>query len=769
MFEAVFEFLFKYKPFVFERGELVLSASWTSLGAGLLVAVLAIPALRQYAKVGGKSSPRDRAFLAALRVAIFALLFVCLLRPALVVATAVPQQNFVGLLFDDSRSMRIEDLDTGSRSDAVRSAFGAEAAVIDRLAERFKLRSFSFAGSSARTEGVEGLTFGGVRTDLGRALERARQELSSLPLSGLVLVTDGADNATRGLTETITRLADVGVPVYTVGVGQEEFSTDVEIVRVEAPRETLAGSAVGVDVMVRQRGFDGRTVQLFVEDDGRILSTLDVDLPPDGETTVVRARYLAEEPGARLVTFRIPELEREMVAQNNRQEALIRVRDERESILYLEGEPRFEVAFLRRALADDTNLRLALLQRTAENKFYRLAEPVDEFGGENELFAGFPRTREELYAYSGIILGSVEADFFTDDQLRMIADFVSQRGGGLLALGGKRAFARGGFAGTPVGEVLPVVLADPDEAGDEPSVEFAQVRVRPTLFGRSHPAVQLADTAEASLDRWQTLPPLGIVNPLSRTKPGAATLLEGISELLPEPQVVLAYQRYGSGKSIVFTPVDSRMWQMHQDIPLEDQTHETLWRQLLRWLVADVEGQVRARLEHDRFAPGEPVELVARVFDDTYLAVNNARVRATVEAPDGATRELEMEWSVEVDGEYRSRLVADTEGLHRVTVEASRDGEPLGADVLTGQVTELTREFFGAELNRPLLERLAEETRGRFYTLDELDELPDDIRFATGGTTVTEVHDLWDMPAVFLLLVGLIGTEWSYRKLKRLA
>lgn len=771
VFEPVFEFLFKYKPFVFARGDFVLTVSWTSLLGGLVLLTLAVPVVRRYRTVRGRSTPRDRWLLGALRVAVFVVLLFCLAGPALVVATAVPQQNFVGVLLDDSRSMRIADLERGrTRGDALRDSFGPESDLVRRLGERFKLRYFGFAGAVSRTEDAAALAFAGDRTDLGRGLERARQELASLPLSGLVLVTDGADNVAAGLTETVDSLRDAGVPVFTVGLGAEEFSRDIEIVRVETPREVLAGSAVGADVMLRQRGFDGERVQLFIEDDGRILGTLDVTLPPAGETTVVRAGFVAEEAGARLLTFRVPEAEGEMVRQNNRFDALVRVRDDTESILYFEGEPRHEVAFLRRALNDDTNLRVALLQRTADNKFYRLAEPAEEFGGENELFGGFPRTREELYSYSGVILGSVEADFFTADQLRMLADFVSQRGGGLLALGGRNAFAAGGFAGTPVQEVLPVVVSgDPVTDADGAPIPFAEVRVRPTLFGRSHPAVQLDADAEISRERWASLPPLHVVNPILRTKPGAATLLEGISDALPDPQVVLAYQRYGAGKAIAFTVVDSWLWQMHHDIPLEDQTHETLWRQLLRWLVSDVEGQVQADLGRSRFAPGETVAIAARVFDDTYLAVNNARVRATVTAPDGTAREVPLEWNVEIDGEYRGSFVAGEEGFYDVAVDAAREGTTIGGDRTTGHATELTSEFFGAEMNPELLRRVADETGGRFYTMRNVDELPDDIQFTSGGTTVTEVLDLWDMPAVFLLLVTLIGAEWSYRKVKRLA
>ncbi len=763
--ESLFSLLFKYKPFVFEKGRLLLSPSWPAVLIAVLLVAIAVPAIRRYALVGGKASPRDRKILAGIRIAVVALLVLCLMRPSLVVATAVPQQNFIGVLIDDSRSMRIADLAGQSRSAQIGEWLAAESPLLSALEERFKLRLFSFAAGSARVDGIDELSFAGHRTNLARALDRARQELASVPLSGLVVVTDGADNADAGLTEAINRLRDATIPVFAVGVGSEEFPRDIEVVRVEVPREVLQGSSVGADVVVRQRGFDGETVQLFVEDDGRILSTIDVGLPGAGESTVVRTRFLAEEAGPRLLTFRIAPAEGEMVQRNNELQSLVTVSDEQARILYFEGEPRHEVAFIRRAMHEDQNIALAVLVRSAENKFQSLiVDPDERYGGEQELFGGFPRTREQLYRYSGVILGSVEAEFFTADQLRMLADFVSQRGGGLLALGGRHSFANGGYAGTAVADVLPVVLPAASEPG-----RFAEVGVTPTLFGRSHPAVQLANTLEESQQRWETLPPLLTVNLISRTKPGAATLLEGRSESLSDPQVVLAYQRYGAGKSIALTVTDTWQWQMHHDIPLEDQTHEMLWQQLLRWLVSDVPGQVRADLGLDRFAVGESVQVSADVFDDTYLAVNNARVIATITDPTGETSQLPLEWDVEVDGRYRGAFAATAEGYHRVVVEALRNGEPLGSDSITGEAAELTREFFGAEMNRSLLERVADETGGQFYTAATLDELPGDVAFADGGTTVTEVLDLWDMPIFFLAFIALIGTEWSLRKLRRLA
>ncbi|MFQ5789754.1 MAG: hypothetical protein ACE5JI_04680, partial [Acidobacteriota bacterium] len=446
-------------------------------------------------------------------------------------------------------------------------------------------------------------------------------------------------------------------------------------------------------------------------------------------------------------------------------EVLIVVEDRREKILYFEGEPRFELKFIRRAVAEDENLQVVCLQRTAENKFLRV--DVDDA---EELAGGFPKKREELFRYRGIILGSVEASFFTHDQLRMIADFVSQRGGGLLALGGRLAFSAGGYNGTPVAEVLPVVLDEPSEAGagdEEPF--FAEVKVELTPFGRTHPVMQFAGSVEESARRWEKLPPLSVFHPLRRVKPGATTLLVGKGDGLPGTQVILAHQRYGRGKALAFTAQDSWVWQMHAGIPLDDMTHEILWRKLLRWLVSYVPDRVAVMTPKDRFAPLETVTVLAEIDDDTYLKVNNAQVTVEIKEPSGERFELPMEWTVKEDGEYRTQFMPEEKGTYAIHVEARRDGELLGEADSFVEVTDLADEYFNAEMRSSLLVRIAEETGGRFYSPETVDRLPEDMSYTEGGTTVLEHKDLWDMPALFLLLLALVGTEWGYRRMRGLA
>lgn len=760
--EQLFSLLFKYRPVVFERGtlafDLPVPLGVFLLGGAGLVLLTTLP-YRRTSRLDG----RERLLLAGLRAAAVVILVFCLARPMLIVPTVVPQENFLGVLVDDSRSMGITDWNDSARSAFVTEQLGPDGELYRSLADRFKLRFFRFSQSAGRVSGVSELTYDGRRTDLARGLETARRELAAVPLAGLVVVSDGATGAETPLQDALLEIAASGVPVNTVGVGRETFDRDIAVGRVSAPRRVLQGSAVAVDVAVRQHGFGGQTVTLVVEDAGRILTTREVELPRNRETTSVRVHFTADDPGARLLTFRIDPREGETVTQNNTTSTLIDVQDGRPTVLYFEGEPRWEVAFLRRAIANDEHVRVVVLQRTAPDKFLRLdVQEPDELAG------GFPTTRAELFRYEGLILGSVEASFFTRDQLDMIADFVSRRGGGLLLLGGRHALSEGGYAGTPVADALPVVLAARPNGADS-STFVGEVTVEPTPYGRTHAVTQLSSSVDSSDARWRTLPPLTAVNRVTELKPGARALLTGDVRDLDDPLIVLAYQRYGKGKALTFAVQDSWLWQMHADIPLEDMTHETLWQQLLRWLVSDVPAPVSVTTADDRVEQGTPISVTAQVSDSGYLALNGARVTAEVTSPTGETREMPLEWTVERDGEYRLAFTPDESGLYEISVHGEQSGMALGDDVAYVESGDLNSEYVDAEMHRSVLELVAEETGGRFYTPETVASLPEDVSFTESGAVVHEERDLWDMPVVFLALVALVGTEWGYRRRRGLA
>ncbi len=418
---------------------------------------------------------------------------------------------------------------------------------------------------------------------------------------------------------------------------------------------------------------------------------------------------------------------------------------------------------MRRAVKEDENLQLVVLLRTADEKFLRL--DVDDG---DELAGGFPTTREELFRYDGLVLGDVEASFFTHDQLQMIADFVGQRGGGLLVLGGRSALSEGGYAGTPLADALPVAL----EATDRPA-DVVELRPELTPAGRRHPALRVSGDETSSSERWSTLPGVTSVNRVGRLKPGAVTLIAGEPVDGGESRLLLAHQRYGRGTAVVFPVQDSWLWQMHADIPLEDRTHETLWRQLLRWLVHGAPGRVRLDLPQESSPPGEALTIRAEVEDARFLRVNGAVVVAALTGPSGVPSEVPLEWTVEGDGEYAGRFVPDEPGLYQVMARATIPGAATDTATLASaghlRVGASEREPFDAGRRSTLLERIAEETGGRSYTAADVDALPEEIGYTETGDTVYEDRPLWDMPFLFLLLVGLLTTEWGLRRRRGLA
>ena len=428
--ESVFTFLFKYPPRLFQRGEIVLApvVSAPLLAIALLVAITLVALT--YRRVHGVSR-MNRALLGGWRALSIAIVLGCLLRPMLVLSTALAQRNVLAVLLDDSRSMRLADVDGATRLSAMQRTFGDSSALLRGLSQRFAVRVFRFAADATPVAGASTLTASGGRTDLAAALDAVRDELAGMPLAGIVVATDGADNGGSDLTAAMRAVESRRVPVHTVGIGQERFTRDLAVAEVAVPTSVLAGSTVLLDAVIGVRGAAGERAMVSVEANGRIVSSDEVRIPDRGDMVRTRLRVPPLPPGTYQLSVRVRPIAGEQVQDNNVLHSMLEVRSGPARILYLEGEPRPEFAFLGRAIAADSALQMVGLVRTAEHKFLRLG-----VRDSLELLGGFPTRREELFQFRAIVLGSIESSYFTGEQLRMLSDFVSRRGGTLLALGG---------------------------------------------------------------------------------------------------------------------------------------------------------------------------------------------------------------------------------------------------------------------------------------------------------------------------------------------
>ncbi len=762
---AIFEFLFKYRPFLFEKGTLTFRPLWPWYVVLVLAAGAVAASYMVYLRTAGVLPAGYRLLLSAVRaLGMFLLIFICL-QPVLVLHSVIPQQSFVAVAYDASKSMEIRDGGEGqSRLDVEKYLLRpAGNTMLDQLARKFRVRYFRFSSTAERVGGFQDQPRHGNVTDLERTLGQIVGELGSAPISGIVLVTDGADNHSANLTAAAAQLRARGIPVYPVGIGSPDFSRDTEVLRVTTPRKVLKDTMVEADVAVRSNGYAGRRAKLSVLEHDRVLQSQEIQLGSDGEVKTYKINFSSETAGPKVFTFRVDPFSDEVVSENNDQTVLIRVEDEQPQILYVEGEPRWIFSFMRRAAQEDKNLRLVTLLRQADGKFLRqgIESPA-------MLEKGFPTDKADLFHFKALILGSIEASFFTFDQLRMISDFVSQRGGGFLMLGGKNSFGQGGYINTPIEDMLPLNLRLGQGAAGAQEVQDIEFRMRLTSYGAEHPVTRVSASEAENRKRWEAAPMLVGVNPTGGPKPGATVLAQGsMPDSRGQSPVILAFQRFGRGKSMALTTASTWRWRMELDH--RDNFHEMFWKQMLRWLVSDAPDPVVVQSEKHTSSLDEPVILHAEVNDSSFMHINNAQVTAAVKSPSGETTSLPMSWDVDKDGQYSASFKPEEEGIYEVTAEAMHGDASLGKGKGSFRVADSNEEFHNAAMNSDLLKRLAADTGGHYYTPSESRTLPEDISYVDNGVSRIEEKDLWDMPILFIVLIGVVCAEWIARKRKGLA
>lgn len=435
-------------------------------------------------------------------------------------------------------------------------------------------------------------------------------------------------------------------------------------------------------------------------------------------------------------------------------------------ILYIEGHPRNEYKFIRRAAENDTAVRLKTYLMTGPQKFLR--QGIDST---MELAGGYPDSQEELFKYDAVIFGDLTRNLFTDKQLALTRDFVSRRGGGFLMLGGSTAFDQG-FIGTPIEALLPVSLVNeknlPPELrggvgrGDHPTGQTFAPRL--TNEGQRSMILRLEIEDEVNRKLWRDMPQLQGINVSGRAKPGAVVLAVHptlIFQGVPLP--VLAYQRYGRGRTMSLMTATTWRWQMLK--PHEDTSHERFWRQLLRWLTGSSPTPVEIFLEHNTFSTGDEVKVKARVYDAVYEPVSEATVWLKLTDPDGGIEDIQMQADIAQAGDYFASFTASKSGVHQLEVSSSGGLSKDGYASLSFLAANSMHEMRGAAaMNRDLLEKIARLGGGNYYTPDKADLLVKDLNNNRKVHTVAFKLDIWNIPIVFFLLFFCFGLEWLLRR-----
>jgi hypothetical protein len=735
-------------------------------GVALGLAVLLIVLLTLLGLPRHRLTPRRRMALLGFRLAVIAMALFALLRPTLVYTTSKPRSATLVVLVDDSRSMAVADAVGGrSRWQMLRTAVEDSLPSLEDIAEHMEVKVYKF---NADLQPVDLQHIGdqlavspaGEQTAIGAAIDEVLRREAGKRLAGLLLLSDGSQRAyaPRDLAPQgpVRRLADLGFPLYTFAFGQARGASQARDVilkdlvvnpTVYVKNELVAGATARVE------GFGNQTlpVQMLLEGpDGKmhVVASEQLTGGESGASVPVELATVPELPGEYKLTLRVPNQPGELVTTNNEASTFVTVLKGGIRVLYLEGALRVDQVYLRRSLDASQDIKV---------DFVRL-DPRDPAARPVDLAERFQFGKYDVY-----LIGDVDSSLLTPEEIAALAQVVRQ-GAGLAMLGGFHTFGPGGYAETPLAELLPVQMdARERQRPGEPLRSDVQVpgplAIAPTTpLGQRHYLMGLGEADSAST--WSKLPPLEGVNRLGPVKPGAQVLAAA-----GEHPVLVVGE--AGGRVMAFAGDTTWRWWMEGFAP----QHKRFWRQVILWLARKDEvgdGNVWVKLDSRRFERGSRVIFIAGARSAQGEELLDAKLTAEVTTPAGTKQTVPLIRQGE-------RLVGAFDGARQpgdyaINITAvDSGGASLGSARARFLVFEQDLELDNAVADPSLLASLSAMTSsvgGKSLAPEELPKLLADIAAAPLEMEIESQEKItpWDTWPFFLLFVVTISTEWYLRK-----
>ena len=723
----------------------------------------------------------------ALRIIALALLAISLAEPSLVGEEAAPGENIVAVIADNSLGMQVRDSgENQTRAEVLanllKDSQGEEADWLSTVSDTFAMRRFSLDSRLRRIGDFQSLDFSGDSSAIGTSLKSIQRRFAGRPVAAVIMLTDG--NSTDEID--LSTLGDFP-PIFPVVIGNQAPDFDLGIRDVAVSQTSFEDSPVTIRADVQAQGCADNTV--FV----RLLNATGDEIEaqqfiPSSDSDSRSLRFLHRPPTGGVHFYRVEissdrDQEEEATQENNSRLITLNRGRGPHHILYVSGRPNWEYKFLNRSLAEDDEVNLVGLIRVARrepkfqwrgrngvasNQLFQGLDPNDDTADtdqpvmirlnprdQHEFSSGFPRKPEDLFEYQAVVIDDLERAFFSMDQMDLLDTFVSRRGGSLLMLGGVESLAHGGYDKSPIGKMLPVHLGAPGgPTGSELKLDL-------TRDGWLSPWMRLRESETEDRNRIASMSPFKSLNRIAAVKPGATLLAHVNDEGTRRP--ALAAQRFGNGRVGALMVADLWRWGFRN--PENRPDMEKAWRQLIRWLIADVPERVTLELEP---AGNGAVKARIKVHDEKFEPMVDARAKIQIE---GAQSDSEN--TVEL-----TTIASDTEaGVFEVTFLPHESGatkvvarvtDPTGKEIgkaVEGWATNgAADEFKRLEPNRELLKKIAESTGGELLEPDQLDQFALRLPKMDAPETRTWSRSLWHTPFVFLLVLGCFASEWILRR-----
>jgi len=418
--------------------------------------------------------------------------------------------------------------------------------------------------------------------------------------------------------------------------------------------------------------------------------------------------------------------------------------------------------------SDDTNPLFSGFEDVSDEEKEKYNEPVfARLGvvGQEELAKGFPKDAEELFAYSTVIIDDLETEFFTVDQLQLLRQFVSQRGGSLLMLGGQESMRGRKFRDSVLGQLLPV-YGDPSEPEMLiPSLEQDSpdtIRYQLSREGWLLPYLRLHDNEIDESKRLEQMPVFQVWNQTSQIKAGARILVECP---LPDGQraPLLVMQKFGKGTTGAMMVGDLWRWALMNTQDKISPFYQG-WRQLIRGMIVDIPRRVQVTGRVDAMQNAKRL-IDVQVRDENFASMDNAIVEIRIKPPKGELMMIKAAPSMQSAGLYQTSFLMRDSGVYHVTAKArDPDGNAIEESQMAFVYEPEAEELANISISEETLASISKSSGGELIPYRSLGSILGKIPVDQLPYTQTRISPLWHTPWLLGIAIGCLAIEWWWRR-----
>jgi uncharacterized membrane protein len=575
------------------------------------------------------------------------------------------------------------------------------------------------------------------------------------PVSGIFIITDGANNTGSSPLEAAAMAKQDGVPLYIYGVGVTS-PQDIMVTELSGPQVSNVKEKVEMTVHIRAQSMLGKKATVQLKANGKVVDEQPVEFRADGDQELTLS-YTPTDVGEINLEATIPPLPEEAVKDNNTATTKVRITDDKIRVLLVEGEPRWDYQYLLAMLQRDRRIKLKVV----------LIKGDDDLAADKDsvFLDKLPDDKDALYANDVIILGDVDPGDIGETRMKLLNDWVDKMGGGLVFLAGPK-FDPNAFQGTPLEPVLPVEVQNKkSDRYEEP------VLLKLTPAGETSTMLMLSQDPQENTSIWNAFPGVRWTAWVGKARPGAQIFLTDPTPTRATadgPMPVIALQNYGLGQSLYIGTDETYRWRSGKG----EKYYTHIWGQVLQALSAErvIGSSALTQLKTDRprYLAGDKVKISGRIFKTGFEPLTDPEVPGTVTVkadalpgkspPAQQTTELRLEAIPDRPGEYQGEMTATTAGSYSFSVVR------YPSVVLKFDVTEPKVELSDIAMNEKLLRTMAEVSGGKFLREEDLNGLPELITSKSTGSVTFKKIPLVFTPYLLGLIIMVACAEWFWRR-----